>query len=176
MALTDAHVAGHPFSAATMRELGWRAEPLSQEQMQARLASASYVLAPAGLTTTLEAASRHTPLAFLPETEYSHRSNYELLTANNLGTYPAVRLTGRFGLPQQPSTEDFDRVYRHLISDAGGGELNILQAQLADVLAALSDPDSARALADAQLAVVLELVGTFDGAQEIAAITRDSLM
>lgn len=95
--LPGAAVCGHPDVLDTLPP-GWEPTAMGHDAMTAALAAAEFVLAPAGLTTALEAAAAGVPVGFLPEQHGGHRANLDLLRGDDPGRYPALSVVERYAV------------------------------------------------------------------------------
>ncbi|NUP51304.1 MAG: hypothetical protein HOW97_28925 [Catenulispora sp.] len=148
----------------------------SHDELSGSLAGAPFILAPAGLTTALEAAAVRTPLGLLPEQHGGHRANAELLDAGR-GIYPSVLVSERLGVTaDDPSRfiEEISTSYRSILSSRPR-DLSELRSAMSAMVSRLSDSSQAAELADRQHRRVIELTGGFDGAQSVADAVAEAL-
>ena len=170
----DAVVTGNPAVLPIFERHGWNVRALDAVAMLEAMAAAPFVLAPAGLTTALEAAALGVPLAFLPEQHAGHAPNRDILAAADPGAYDDLLLRRWFDLRStEPAVAiaDLDRCYQRLLAD-GAGEL---RAAAAAAVGALLDPAERARRAARQRRCALAVVGDFRGAQTIAAAVTDAI-
>jgi hypothetical protein len=149
---------------------------LSHRELRAAMEKSCFILAPAGLTTALEAAASGTALGFLPEQHGGHLANARLLDGGT-GDYPGVLLSERLGVREQEPAAFIDRLtgaYLRLLEERPA-EVEQLRDEVRQLIHRFGDPADAAATAERQRRRVVSLTGGFDGAETIARAVRHAL-
>ena len=166
-----ATVTGHPELLDVLGDDRWSALPLSMGSMQAAMASASCLLAPAGLTTAMEAASIGLPMVFLPEQHGGHGPNLDLLSGSDPEAYPNLFLRRWFDVVRENPSDAIralDECYRHLLSSAQDKPFRDMRSQLREAVGELDDTSARAQRAQRQRTSILDIVGNFGGARTVA--------
>ncbi|WP_129286752.1 hypothetical protein [Streptomyces sp. GZWMJZ-114] len=166
----------HPGVASEDGEGGQISASLSHQELHAALMDASFILAPAGLTTALEAAAAGTAMAFLPEQHGGHLANAQLLDGGR-GVYPGLLLSSQLGVTADDPAgfiEQLTHAYAKIL-ESGPTSMAQLRERLQGVVAGFVENGGASQIAERQRRRVEELTGGFEGASTIAAAVGSAM-
>jgi hypothetical protein len=160
---------GHPYSVSMLKDRGYRAEFLDSATMSAHISRAPFLLAPAGMTTTLEAVRSGTPIGFLPEWNGSQASGHAYLSSPNKGAFPSVLFHSLLGLDDCAEADVLaQQAYSRL--NCSKDVLDETLKRFQQVVRQLAiDGD---AIAAMQATNIEELFGGFNGAHEVVRIAN----
>jgi hypothetical protein len=176
--LAKATVTGNPSVLDAFESGPWEVRPTSGRGMHEAMSRAPMLLAPAGLTTALEAAALGTPLILLPEQHGGHGSNADLLQGSDPTAYDDILLRRWAKLrcvdPKGAITE-LDELYQRILSGQAEDLAAAMISALHTAIERLSEPRERAARVERQRANVLDLVGDFDGARTVGTAISEQL-
>jgi hypothetical protein len=165
--LADALIVGHPYATRFFEQKGWDARPVSNVEMRQLIESAPFMLAPAGLTTILEAAASRTPIGFLPEWNGSQAMEVDLLNATVADAYRAASLHSLSAMPRHAEADLLIEQLARGVLDGARGGLTVLREQFADVLSHTAGTNASN-VASLQAEAIRRTFGGLEGAQQVS--------
>lgn len=176
--VAEATITGNPALLPLFSGSRWRVRAMGPDVFQQAARAASVLLAPAGLTTAMEAAALGTPVIFLPEQHAGHAANVDVLAAADPGAYDHILLRRWFELSHtEPAAAiaELDECYRKILSGKAEQVLAEMASCMSRAVESMSEPRSRACKLERQKRNVLSVVGDFDGAPAIAAYLGDLL-
>jgi len=176
--VAGATVTGNPSLLPLFRGGPWHIRQMGLDGFHHAAGAASVLLAPAGLTTAVEAATLGTPIIFLPEQHGGHAANVQVLAAGDPGAYEDILLERWFELTRTGPSEaiaDLDECYRSLLSGQAESALADMVRSVSAAVVSMSDPGTRACKLARQRENVLKVVGDFDGARTVADHVGDLL-
>lgn len=168
--LESVTICGHQQACEYMRELGHGAAYLSHSEFQSEMSQATFALAPAGLTTTIEAASLQTPLGFLPEWNGSHSSGADYLSSLP-ETYPSAFIAEVMNVSRTLEPSQLEDLYLRLLAE--DSDFTILADAFSEMCRKLSESGGAYAVRQRDSIDVV--FGSLDGAGLVADTILNAL-